>query len=437
MRYISPFQELGIDLDGHLEKSDLNLAKKRLLAELDLSSKTTILKGSVELSKNDIINQFDKLAEIKNWDFHRLVLKDKALLDFVQNRHWDTKSKLEGTPQYNDPKFVNFISPYFSETYKSLIIKDLSEGKTTHLKSVLNITPRLLTDDDHENVWLSVESFLIGWRDSLDEMGENIKAGKLYDDKELAPYHGKSFMECLNLLPEEFSWFRDDYATSLFNISAYSWNKDKHYRAVFLVKNARLLDISEETATMLDERIAWFEAELARINTSDKTENWNIGTIARVIFFAIFFIVRLATCDNYKTPTPSYKFDVPQVDYPMMLPPKEGDTTIHGVDDKKVDRIGKGVEMNVQPLLQEILKPSDNEEIVWDKAKFDRIVNMIKKTDRNDMKMLFVNGLVIDKSLRQLQKLHDGPAEDRGMTIGEVDKLIDEFKALKSDNVKQ
>ena len=73
MRYVSPFQELGIEIDGNLDKENLNLAKKRLLAELDLSDSSTILRGSVEMTKNDIITQFDKLASVKNWDFHRLI----------------------------------------------------------------------------------------------------------------------------------------------------------------------------------------------------------------------------------------------------------------------------------------------------------------------------------------------------------------------------
>ena len=236
MRYVSPFQELGITADGNLDKSDLNLAKKRLLAELDLSSKPTILRGSVEMTKNDIINQFDKLNSIKNWDFHRLVLADKSLLEFVQNRKWEAKNNLLKEPKYDNPEFVEFISPYFFESYKSLIIKNIAERNAYNLKAILNISPRLLTEEDHDNVWFSVESFLNGWKDNLDEIAENVQNGRVYDDNALIPFHGKSFIECLNLLPDEFTYFRDDYATSLFNLSANSWNKNKHYRAVYLVK---------------------------------------------------------------------------------------------------------------------------------------------------------------------------------------------------------
>jgi hypothetical protein len=296
MRYVSPFQELGIEADGNLDKSDLNLAKKRLLAELDLSSKSTILRGAIEMTKDDIIKQFDKLNLIQNWDFHRLVLADNSLLEFVRDGHWHAKKHLRTEAKYDKPEFIEFISPYFFRSYKSLIIKYVASGNSYNLRTVLNITPRLLTESDHDDVWIAVESFLDGWKNDLDEIAENVKEGQEYADKVLIPYHGKSFIECLNLLPDDFTYFRDDYASSLFNLSAYSWNQNKHYRAAHLVKNARLLDISDDTATMIDERIAWFDAELKRINSSENDSSWDISTTVRVLLFIVFFLLRVAAC---------------------------------------------------------------------------------------------------------------------------------------------
>jgi hypothetical protein len=412
MRYVSPFQELGIAADGNLDKSDLNLAKKRLLAELDLSSKSTILRGAVEMTKNDIINQFDKLNSIKNWDFHRLVLADKSLLEFVQNRKWEAKNHLLKEPKYDNPEFVEFISPYFYESYKSLIIKNIAERNTNNLKAILNITPRLLTEEDHDNVWFSVESFLNGWKDNLDEIAENVQNGRVYDDTALIPYHGKSFIECLNLLPDDFVYFRDDYATSLFNLSANSWNKNKHYRAVYLVKNARLLDISDDTATMLDERIEWFEAELKRINNSDSvTENWSTSTIARVVFFCIFFIFRLATCDsNSSSPTTHFE----PIDYTS---PK---TTTHSVlADSLMNKI-----------VRETLIKEGSKSKKWDTERFYVLLNSIKKAETNrDTKLN--QTLLVDKCLQQLRELQD--SNSRTIPLQEINDLIKEFKILQAE----
>ena len=412
MRYVSPFQELGIAADGNLDKSDLNLAKKRLLAELDLSSKPTILRGSVEMTKNDIINQFDKLNSIKNWDFHRLVLADKSLLEFVQNRKWEAKNNLLKEPKYDNPEFVEFISPYFFESYKSLIIKNIAERNAYNLKAILNISPRLLTEEDHDNVWFSVESFLNGWKDNLDEIAENVQNGRVYDDNALIPFHGKSFIECLNLLPDEFTYFRDDYATSLFNLSANSWNKNKHYRAVYLVKNARLLDISEDTATMLDERIEWFDAELKRINNNDTvTENWSASTIARVVFFCIFFIFRLATCDNNSS-TSTTRFE--PIDY------ASPETTTHSVlADSLMNKI-----------VRETLIKEGSKSKKWDTERFYILLNSIKKAETNRENKLNQT-LLVDKCLQQLRELQD--SNTRTITLEQINDLIKEFKILQAE----
>lgn len=412
MRYVSPFQELGITADGNLDKSDLNLAKKRLLAELDLSSKPTILRGSVEMTKNDIINQFDKLNSIKNWDFHRLVLADKSLLEFVQNRKWEAKNNLLKEPKYDNPEFVEFISPYFFESYKSLIIKNIAERNAYNLKAILNISPRLLTEEDHDNVWFSVESFLNGWKDNLDEIAENVQNGRVYDDNALIPFHGKSFIECLNLLPDEFTYFRDDYATSLFNLSANSWNKNKHYRAVYLVKNARLLDISEDTATMLDERIEWFDAELKRINNNDTvTENWSASTIARVVFFCIFFIFRLATCDNNSS-TSTTRFE--PIDY------ASPETTTHSVlADSLMNKI-----------VRETLIKEGSKSKKWDTERFYILLNSIKKAETNRENKLNQT-LLVDKCLQQLRELQD--SNTRTITLEQINDLIKEFKILQAE----
>jgi hypothetical protein len=405
-QYVSPFRNLGIDLSQEVDKNALNRAKKTLLAELDLSQNGTILRGSMEMSKDDIIKQFDKLNSIKHWDFHRLVLADNALLNFVQNKEWNAKTALLKEPKYDTPAFIEFISPYFSESYKSLIIKSLAHNSYANLSGVLNIKPRMMTEEDRENVWFSVESFLDVWKTNLDEIAENLRYGQEYADKELLPFHSKSFMQCLNLLPEEFSWFRDDYATSLFNLSAYSWNKQRHYRAMELVKNARFLHLSEDTITMLDERIAWFDAEMKDVGTADSSFDWS--TAGRIILFIIFFLVRLATCDSSSssssvTYTPS-DFSVPTV-------------ASSPLNDSLMER--------------SVRNTLEKEGIIskkWDISRFYALLNAIKKSETNRETKLNQT-LIVDKCLQELNALQD--SNNRTMTFEQINDLIKEFKVLR------
>jgi hypothetical protein len=61
----------------------------------------------------------------------------------------------------------------------------------------------------------------------------------------------------------------------------------------FSFKN-RFLHLSEDTKAMLDERIAWFEAQMKDVNGIDSSFDW--ATTGRIILFVIFLLVRLATC---------------------------------------------------------------------------------------------------------------------------------------------
>ena len=414
MRYVSPFEELGIEIDGNLNKEDLNLAKKRLLAELDLSDAPTILRGSVEMTKNDIITQFDKLGSVKNWDFHRLIAADKALLGFVQHKDWNEQKQLLKEPKYDDAAFIDFVSPYFSESYKYLIIKHLAARSIKNLTAILDITPRLLTDNDHDDVWFSVESFLEGWKDNLNEIAENVRNGQHYTDKELIPYQAKQFIQCLNLLPDDFTWFRDDYATSLFNLSAYSWNKEKHYRAIDIVKNARLLEISDETEVMLDERIAWFEEQIGRTSNVTSSESWSGATIFRVLLFVIFVLVKVATCGHSTSSTSSTFTPVIEV-----APPPE----IVSVEEKSKGKFSSKKAVAV---------PSEKEQTsdkLITREDFQRILDFIKSM-KSDASSQFLNKLLIDKNLRELQMLLKKPPK-RGITKAEIEALIVEFKLLR------
>jgi hypothetical protein len=74
VRYISPIRHLEIDTSqvdasGNLPKSVLNLTKKRLLAEIDLSPTQTIWIGQTEMTKNDVLKWFEQLINRVSWVF--------------------------------------------------------------------------------------------------------------------------------------------------------------------------------------------------------------------------------------------------------------------------------------------------------------------------------------------------------------------------------
>ncbi len=221
----------------------------------------------------------------------------------------------------------------------------------------------------------------------------------------MKPFYDANFVECLNLLPDDFSWFRDSYATSLYNISAYTWNKENYYRAIDMVKYAQFLDVSEETEMMLRERIAWFDEQMKTL--SQPTESMSWGTIVRVVLFFVFFISKVATCDPSTSPTTR--------DRVVYIPTSENIAALSSIDSLMNQIVSERQAVTPKP---------------WDKKRFDALINAITHSGY-DINAKVKNSLLIDMSLKELRKMQDNLPIKGGMSDSQISILIDQFKGLK------
>lgn len=314
MQYISPFDGLGIPIDGNFDKAALNLAKKRLLAELELADSTTILRGAVELTKDDIIDEFDKIGskKIKYWYFHQLIARDKVLLNFVQNRYWDAQKRILNEPHYESKTFIKFISPYFSESYKYLIIKYLASAEPDKLKDVLNMTPLFMTKRNYKFLWFSVYSFIDNLIYKFNSIIKNEYDNPTYE--KLESYQTEDFMKCLNLLPADFSELRSKYAEFLLGFSSYIWNYEDRQNAIEIIENAQLINVSFRTERLLQKRKIWFEEQIEELNDPESSTRWSKAKKFQVFCVILYFVVRTATC--------CYDYEVRQARRMKTAPPK-------------------------------------------------------------------------------------------------------------------
>ncbi|MBS1563993.1 MAG: hypothetical protein JST39_06365 [Bacteroidetes bacterium] len=117
MQYISPFHFILVTSEDGIDRQELLLAKKKLLAELELSDRQTIMVNGREFSKHDIISFFDELRESRDIAWHFAVYKDKALLRFLEEQLLETSTSFLPNPLYNDEAFINWISPYYATAF--------------------------------------------------------------------------------------------------------------------------------------------------------------------------------------------------------------------------------------------------------------------------------------------------------------------------------
>jgi hypothetical protein len=297
IRYASPFKQLGIDNDLETQnKASLNLAKKKLLAEIELSNTHSILRGKREMTKDDVLKAFDNITEVENWDYHRLIAKDPILLRFLEESKMERDEKFLNAPEYRDVDFINFISPYFSYSYAQLVILCLEKRQPNRLDNLVYNNAFLAVESDAEEIWGEVEHFLNKKIETLEEMADQVERGAQFTDTEIIGFHAIGTIECLNLLPKgDFDWVRDRYAIALYNFSANTWNKKNHYRAVDMAKHAQMLVLSDYERNLVDERVEFFEVEMEKANGSITTEssgsNWN-GRFIFIIIYVVLQVIR-------------------------------------------------------------------------------------------------------------------------------------------------
>jgi hypothetical protein len=123
MQYFSPFKLFNTDIpqDGTF---DIKLLKKKTLSEFELSGSGTLKIQNQEFSKNDILVIFDQLQDEKIIGYHKAIAEDKNLINFLENNYFEESFKKNSI--YNDEEFLLFISPYFANSYCSLILNILN-----------------------------------------------------------------------------------------------------------------------------------------------------------------------------------------------------------------------------------------------------------------------------------------------------------------------
>jgi hypothetical protein len=257
MQYISPFQTLGIEVND-ISPEGLKLAKKKLLAELELSDTTTILRGGKEMTKDDALKAFDNLGSTADWYFHGLVAKDKPLLDFLEKQIISNKILYIA---YTNPEFIAWLSPYMAYSFQKIQLKALKEHKAGILKHLWQEMPKFLDEYALEEIEGKVEIYLRNRIEALDSIGIAIKERKRFTYLEVKDYYDAHFMDCLCVLPQQFQWLRDGYAVSLYNFAVHTWNSAYYSRAIDAINAASVLQLSAYEHNLVREGLAIFNSD--------------------------------------------------------------------------------------------------------------------------------------------------------------------------------
>ncbi len=257
--YLSPLHFLpeGTALND-VSTKELLLAKKKLLAEIELSSDKTIILNKTVCTRNDVLNLFDQLLDDEEaLNYHFAIFQDKVLLEFLENRFVAILPVSIASNLKNDEGFINFISPYFEKVYTPLLIQCIKRLRLAEI-NILAANSCLMNYADRDKNYKAIDVLLNKYIEHIAIHTQKIKADrdlavpKSFIVSEFEHYYDNSLITILNLLPEQFNNVRSEYCRALMYLAIALHFFDTKLR-VRIIKNVQNLRCSNSMRQTVQE----------------------------------------------------------------------------------------------------------------------------------------------------------------------------------------
>ncbi len=297
MRYLSPVSIFKGTLPYPLDKKSIQLGRKKVLADLQLSSGDTLDINGRPFTKSDIIDYFDQLQQDDNILWHNAIAEDKVLVTFLEQATLPNRQKFSDNPLYNDPGFIGWISPYFLLSFTEFSESCFRTTNDDGLRTLFDNTG-LMTDHHQEQAWIFISKILSNNISFLAYQRDRIKKGNVPSSiiGELSGIMGFGYINMILLLPEDrFGPLRDKYAMTMVQTSVYVFNKFTQDRTwpVIWIENAGSLAISPDVKKEISDKLEEVNGITSR-QTKQKKKNY----YGHIVWVAIIAIKVFATCSH-------------------------------------------------------------------------------------------------------------------------------------------
>jgi hypothetical protein len=318
MQYLSPSTFSGETLSAPLDKKAIQLGRKKLFAELELSGESAIELHGKPFTKNDIIKYFDDLLKEDALAYHSAVGDDQVLLGFLEHARMGRKEMFQNNPLYKDEQFIHWISPYFCNSFIAFMDGCFLEPDEDGLTSLLN-NRLLMTPGDLEKSWEAVSRIIMNDISTLQSYHAQDKKKKAPGDVPISLVSSLmefGYIRMIQLLPQNrFASIRDKYAHCMLNacIDVFNSHVNNRSNARTWLENAELLAVSQEVKKQIKKKLEEMEAagipEGTGGNSSSNSSESSSAAVFKFILFALIIIIKLATCNsgsgssyNYQAP---------------------------------------------------------------------------------------------------------------------------------------
>ena len=254
---MSPAWLFNGQLPASFDPKTIRLRRTQLLAELELTGITMEYHGET-LTKNDILTLFDEVTRENALAWHIAIAKDKTLLTFLEDIHFDHWAvdnhcvRYLKNPLYEDEEFIRWLSPYYSDSFMFYMEINCLKASNVHALVALLDTPVLMTQADQEQAWQATIRLMDKPIDQIRRYGT--KAASEAELAKTGAWMEEEFLQLVRLLPEEyFGPVRDKYALTIFEACENVRRKSPQYpnRIDRWTENAIGLAYSPETKNQL------------------------------------------------------------------------------------------------------------------------------------------------------------------------------------------
>jgi hypothetical protein len=292
MKYVNPFLFLQQTTGNFIDANDsqaLAMAKKKLLAEVELSSTQTITFKEVQYTKNDILNIFESIQTPTSLSYHSVIANDPALLLFLQTGILKNNARFQKEATYKEPAFLTFIAPFYETVFTNLLLKCFQQQDTRVISDLLK-NPILLNGEYKEKSYSRVFRYLNEKKSSLSGIHQQLQLHQPIDKVVLETLTGINMVCLLNYLPLEFQVFRDEYAIQMFDVSM-ALKRTDGYWAKLVLGNIRQLNSS--SIVFPEEPV---EPPVEYSNNSSSSDG---GSVVGLIVAIIVIVIRIASCNSH------------------------------------------------------------------------------------------------------------------------------------------
>lgn len=225
MNFINPFELLDV---AEVDAASIKKAKRRKLAEFDLSDDGIIEVGNQKVTKSDFIRVTDELDNNDKAEFYLFVKNNLRLNAFLTNGDTSFFVNYRQESIYSDADFVNFISPYFAQQYNKVLLEAYENDNIPLLKRIV-ANPPLVNSRDTEKAYKGLSQFLKTIEEELHEIRTEIDNEESYYDEDTvdeldADLREKANIDAINILPSYFQAQRNEIALKVRNISVAVFN---------------------------------------------------------------------------------------------------------------------------------------------------------------------------------------------------------------------